>query len=405
MQKQIKEVVLNPLRIYILGLGNLGQYVAYSLKDHDQNLPLRMIVPNLKVLKEFQKNPKIQYLHYDGFTRAVSEDISSRPGIGKQRGKIASLILSTHPSQAKDAIKPFVHLLGRHSEVLFLHQGFGVIEEVMKMFPNGKRRPRFWTSLCRAQVSSSPDNDPFSIYLEKPGPLEIEYSKQSEMDNADNPENAEPPLPYLIQQLLATSSLDVKILPPKLMYLNHLEKLAIQAVLHGTAGLFGCTIGQLRATAERQRILKLITKEVCQVIFALAPKTGYSNIRERLLPKNLKSLINYEMGQQEKNYSLIQKWEPVRERNPELKRNYPTELNNGLSLEDVNGYIVRKGQELGIPMPNNIMMLELLRMGRTLNFKQADRHFYVKKDWDWGMLEPSKELPPRRWKGKQWSWA
>ncbi|KAK4232416.1 hypothetical protein QBC38DRAFT_96870 [Podospora fimiseda] len=414
----------NPHRIYILGLGNLGKYIAYSLKNFNRDAPVRMIIPNAALHKKFAKDPRIIYQHYDGVTRYTSHDLSST-GLNISR-HIKNLIISTHPSQAASAIKQLRPMLGSDSDVLFLQQGFGVMEDVLKLWPYKSKRPNFWTGLCRAKITTPPGGGDFTIYHEKPGPLEIgpifegiggrlkprsteeEKAEEEEEEEDSNKVKSETQeLPYLIQQLVGTPSLDVRILPSKVMYLNQLEKLAIQAVLHGTAGLFGCPIGQLRDNSERQRILSLITDEVCQVIYALRPEgklgSGYGNIRYKLLPKNLKTLLNSQIAEQENNHSLLQKWEPVRHRNPNEK-NYPTELNNGLSLEDVTGYVVRKGNELGVPVPNNEIMLEMLRAGRTLKYKQADRFFYVQKNWQEGGLEPSVELPPRRWRERQWSW-
>ena len=472
IRKATKESEWSPYRIYILGIGNLGQYVAYSLKKHHLKSPLRIIIPSTKVLKKFQDKPRIEYTHYDGWTKTESRDISSQELLSadpkmkqlREKQNMINLIVSTHPSKTKDAIGPLVHLLGKESEVLFLHQGFSIVDEVLKLFPDPDKRPRFWTSLCRAHITSTPAKNPFSILHEKPGALEVgliypndskadaagvtteiegdrinqvdeqppneeqqdtESDEQQEEDQGAKDEDDIPPIsdtkqskyPHMIRTLLSTPTLETKVMPPKLLYLHQLEKLAVQAVLHGAAGMFGCTIGQLRATAERQRVLKLIFQEVAQVIQALlppAPKAGarewtrLSNARRRLEPKALHAVISDEMAKQENNWSLLQKWRPVKphERDPSLKKNYPTEMNNGLSLEAVNGYIVKKGKELGIDVVNNEMMLELLRSGRTLRYKQADRHFYVRKDWvKTGKLETSLDMPPKDWKGVQWSWG
>lgn len=482
IRKATKESEWSPYRIYILGIGNLGQYVAYSLKKHHLEAPLRIIIPSARVLKKFQDKPRIEYTHYDGWTRTQSRDISSQellsadPKMKRLREKqnMINLIVSTHPSKTKDAIAPLIHLLGKKSEVLFLHQGFSVVDEVLKLFPDPGKRPRFWTSLCRAHITSTPAKDPFRICHEKPGTLEVgliypndskaegagglakaegdrisqidekpgnqeqqdpereknqeedperENNQEEDQDAGDNDgkqpisDNKESQYPHMIRTLLSTPTLEAKIIPSKLLYLHQLEKLAVQAVLHGAAGMFGCTIGQLRATAERQRVLKLIFQEVAQVMQALLPPppkegarewTMLSKARRRLEPKSLHAVISEEMDKQENNWSLLQKWRPVKpnERDPNLKKNYPTELNNGLSLEAVNGYIVKKGKELGIEVVNNEMMLELLRSGRTLRYKQADRHFYVRKDWvKTGKLETSLDLPPKDWKGTQWSWG
>jgi 2-dehydropantoate 2-reductase len=136
--------------IYILGLGNLGKYVAYALgRSHGSRLPTRLLFHRLALLDEWKaagrsircsahfshSGPDTEYPPATGFREeltspAVTED---KQTIGRRHPhvEIASmtpityLIMATKAHATIPALAPIKDRLTRDSHILFLQNGMG----------------------------------------------------------------------------------------------------------------------------------------------------------------------------------------------------------------------------------------------------------------------------------------
>jgi 2-dehydropantoate 2-reductase len=168
-------------RIHVMGLGNVGRFIAHSLRGIPNPPPVTLIFHRWDQLNEWNASAKklqvvtegdaekregfdaelaflrhrfhgkeIQYQNSDtGNPIPVGEPSPSSPGPspiseGESREPINSLILATKTPAVMQALSAVKHRLHKESVILFLQNGMGTVEEVNReIFPDPETRPHY----------------------------------------------------------------------------------------------------------------------------------------------------------------------------------------------------------------------------------------------------------------------
>ncbi|CAH7685232.1 ketopantoate reductase-like protein [Phakopsora pachyrhizi] len=145
------------MRIHCVGPGSIGSLVCFHLQ---RVTPVTFLLRTRQ--PQHRKNPTTlsiqleQSDHQLGITGGITYQFLGR----QQQEPIDSLLVTTKAHQVTNSIRPIRHRLSRNSTLVLLHNGLGVLEELVEeLFPDPLDRPSFvlaTTSHGVHKVASSP---------------------------------------------------------------------------------------------------------------------------------------------------------------------------------------------------------------------------------------------------------
>ncbi|KKK18666.1 hypothetical protein ARAM_006458 [Aspergillus rambellii] len=351
-------------RIHILGLGNVGTFVAHSLASRPSPPPITLLLHNPDVYASWLAKKKCLSINSNGlddiktgFDVNVLHDKTwhSFPYWNKEDGtpiedqqisdetldetvedslahsaeddeQIECLIVSVKAPVTAMALESVSHRLTPDSTVLFLQNGMGTIDEVNeKVFPDPHQRPHYMFGIVSHGLARRKDPFQFLILVW-----------------------AQPywgPTKYLLRTLTLTPPLVAVAETPSSLMLYQLEKLAMNSVINPLTALMDCENGELLYNYSFTRIMRLLLFEISSVVCSLPELQGIPGIESRFSPERLRWMVTQLANKTAKNHSSMLQ---------DVRARKTTEI------EYLNGYIVRRGEELGIKCVVNYMIKHLV---------------------------------------------
>ncbi len=160
---------------------------------------------------------------------------------------------------------------------------------------------------------------------------------------------------YLTSVVVRTPTLAAVHFPYTDLLQLQLEKLAVNCVLNPLTGVLDCHNGELLYNFSFSRVMRLLLAEISLVIRTMPELQGVPNVRMRFSPERLETLAVGVMAKTDKNFSSM--LQDVR-------------VGRETEIENINGYIVRRGEELGIKCVLNYMLMHMV-LGKQ---RQVDRN-------------------------------
>ncbi|KAL9006696.1 MAG: hypothetical protein Q9188_000570 [Gyalolechia gomerana] len=363
-----RRTVNTPRRIYILGAGNIGGFVAHSLAGLPHRPPITLLLPSQKSLTSWHEQGESIKLTTNGlldtksnfdvsFVRrprppeeasAVQDNLHSVPQSrdDPQDEIIHNLIVTVKALNTVDALRRVAHRLTRESCILFIQNGMGVIEEVNdKVFPDPATRPQYMLGVIS-----------HGIYHTKP--FTLVHSGYGTTALAMLPRNIEEVKPqfepsalYLLRTMTRTPVLAaVGFAPTDLLQLQ-LEKLAVNAVINPLTALMGCLNGDLLHQPSISRVIRLLLAEICVVVQSLPELQGVLNVKVRFDITRLEGQVLSIANKTAANKSSMLQ-----------------DINQGrlTEIEYITGYIIRRGEEIGIQCVLNYMVKHMIKTKERL---------------------------------------
>ncbi|KAK4457589.1 ketopantoate reductase PanE/ApbA C terminal-domain-containing protein [Cladorrhinum samala] len=272
--------------IHILGLGNIGKYVAHALRKHNPDLPITLLFHKRVMLGAWQKegqtitsirqSPQLDERNGQGGFNI--ELLGNLPKGAKSestsQGPIRNLIVATKSYRTATAIKPLKHRLDKDSNILFLQNGMGASDKVsQRWFPDQENRPTYYAGICSAGVNSPPE-EVFSFIHAGLGPLIVGRTDVMvwRLVSHQAPSPADNSLVRALHE--ASPTLMTTLTNPTDIYVEQLKKLAINAIINPLTAIFGCRNGEVFGTHQRIKIIKdLISKEIGPTLRTLVPRS------------------------------------------------------------------------------------------------------------------------------------
>ncbi|MCJ1462134.1 hypothetical protein MMC07_000734 [Pseudocyphellaria aurata] len=298
-------------RVYILGIGNIGKLFAHSLAK--KRLP-----PSMTLLTK-----------------------------------------ATHTTAAISTIK---HRLNEQSTILFTQNGMGLLQEVSEqLFPDTKSRPSYVASLVSHGLSSV---SAFSSVHAGIGAAIIGFLSCGEphdakTDGSGLPPSSEPSR-YLIQQILDTPSLAGKEVSSDEIIKAQMEKLIMNAMINPLTVIFDRRNGELFGHSKIQSLMQLLLGEASLVPRALPELQDYAGLASRFSPDRLERVVmNIAEINANNRSSMLQ----------DVQAGKQTEI------DYINGYIVKRGEQLGIGCVHNRTLVNMVIENRVINESQIEEFF------------------------------
>ncbi|KAL5358202.1 ketopantoate reductase PanE/ApbA C terminal-domain-containing protein [Aspergillus floccosus] len=370
-------------RIHILGLGNVGTFVAHSLASRPSPPPVTLLLHNPDLYRAWLAKKKclavntnglddiktgfdvnvlhdktwhsIPYWNKDGSAEHgkgtanqdpreedVEESLSQSMEDDEQ---IECLIVTVKAPMTAVALESVSHRLTPDSTVLFLQNGLGVIDEInQKVFPDPRHRPHYMYGIISHGLARK---DSFQVLHTGVGTTILGSALPANAvgEMRDKDVDVAPSTKYLLRALTLTPPLVAVAETPSSLMLYQLEKLALNSVINPLTAIMDCKNGELLYNYSFTRIMRLLLMEISGVICALPELQGIPGIESRFSPERLRSLVTRLADKTAKNTSSMLQ---------DVRARRTTEI------EYMNGYIVRRGEELGVKCVVNYTIKHLV---------------------------------------------
>ncbi|PGH06091.1 hypothetical protein AJ79_06625 [Helicocarpus griseus UAMH5409] len=369
-------------QVHVLGLGSIGAFAAHSLAEIPSRPNIKLLLHRASLLNDYKANGSqitlktreggvvnhsefdFEVLHNSTSWHVASEidgvGESSAASGSRVNDTIENLILCVKGKQTVDALRPLRYRLNRNSNILFLQNGSGMMEEASeKIFTDPKTRPNYLMGVISHGVGQ---NSPFNIThtgfaATSLGPVPRSLDPDENIANKTAPDDAN----YLLQNLPLVPRFNAKSYTFTDVLQIQLEKLAVNAFSNPICGLNDSVVGTLSAIPETRRAL---TAEISRVVQALPELQSVPGIKERFSAEGLDQTVNAIITMNAKT-TVSMVWD--------LRAGRETEI------QFINGYWSRRGRELGIPTPINDGLVQGI-MEKTERIQRERREGGVLKD-------------------------
>lgn len=279
---------------------------------------------------------------------AAERDLDDISPTSHDEGIISNLIV-TLKSKDIQAISRVAHRLTKDSAILFLQNGMGYIDEInKKIFPDPKTRPTYIVGVVTHGAKRS---KAFSVIHAGHGTISLSIMPRASNEVDDS---ASPSARYLLRTITRTPVLAAVAYGPTDILQQQLEKLAVNCVINPLTAVMDCTNGDLVGNFHVSRIMRLVLAEVSLVIRSLPELQNLPNVQTRFDPGRLELYTVQVIGMTSQNLSSMLQ---------DVRAGRETEI------DYLNGYIIRRGEELGIRCIVNYMLMQMLEAKQKILLK------------------------------------
>jgi 2-dehydropantoate 2-reductase len=319
--------------IHILGVGNVGTFVAHALRA------LLPPSPAITLLLRAHAQAAFREAGYKIVVTDVASGLSQQqtgfrvidPADASTTSEIQNLIVATKGYQTRASLAPIMHRLSPKSTVLLLQNG---IPDFEKLFPDEATRPRVLAGVVTHGVHST---ERFRITLAARGEL-----KFGAIDGIGIHTDQDLAKELLLKESWLARTMERaggQILAPKELLAAQMRKLAVNAAINPLSAIYKVQNGVLFETPEAVEVMRGVVEEVAKV----GQKMG----------------LDGDFGEQ----AL---WEYVEEVGELVKLNYSSmyqdlRAKRQTEVDDINGWVVEKGRGLGVDTTLNSQLAERVR--------------------------------------------
>ena len=152
---------------------------------------------------------------------------------------------------------------------------------------------------------------------------------------------------YLLRTLTRTSTLACAAYPYLDLLQLQLEKLSSNALVNPLTSLFDVPNGYMLENSHLSTIHNMLITEISLIIRALPELQSIPAVHQRFSPERLRQLFTGVVNKTAQNSSSMR--EDIRKARPHTEIDY------------INGYIVKRGQEVGIQAAVNFMVVQMVK--------------------------------------------
>lgn len=265
----------------------------------------------------------------------------------EQEEIIYHLIVSVKAPQTVKAIQAIAHRLTQDSSILFLQNGIGMIDEVNeKLFPEVKFRPTYIVGVVSHGLYSK---GPFSVVHAGEGTIalgvlpRIPMGKSIQLEALNQLSRS---ARYLMRTMTRTAVFVAVGFSPTNILQQQLDKLAVNCIINPLTAILDCKNGVLLYNFYFQRVVRLLLAEISLVIKSLPELKNVPNVNMRFDTLRLERMVFLVANTTAENYSSMVQ---------DIRSGRLTEI------DYINGYIVKRGEEMGIHCVTNYMLMHMVK--------------------------------------------
>ena len=272
---------------------------------------------------------------------------------------IYNLIVSVKAPQTVKAIQRIAHRLTRGSTIMFLQNGMGILDEVNEqLFPDEEYRPTYVIGVVTHGLYS---NGPFSVEHAGEGTIALGAMPrmlQNKPVENENLSEVAPSARYLMRTMTRTPVFVAIGYPPTGLLQQQLDKLAVNCIINPITAIIDCKNGALLSNMYFTRVIRLLLAEISIVIQSMPELKNVPNVKTRFDTLRLERIVFSIANKTAENHSSMLQ---------DVKLGRQTEI------DYINGYIIRRGEEMGIHCVMNYMLMHMVKGKNKINgLEQAE---------------------------------
>ena len=284
----------------------------------------------------------------DGYS--VDADAEERPKrtLKENESVIYNLVVTLKAYATAKAINSIAHRLTRESTILFLQNGMGIIDEVNTLvFPDPAQRPTYMVGINSHGLKKGKLD--FEVIHSGKGTIALGIMPPllvRDSERIPTLSESSASARYMLRTMTRTPVFVAVGFPPTQLLQQQLDKLAVNAIINPLTAILNIINGGLVANFYLKRVIRLLLAEVSLVIRSLPELENVPNVKMRFEPARLERIA---LSVADKTYqndsSMLQ----------DVRYGRQTEI------DYINGYIVKRGEELGVHCVLNYMLMHMVR--------------------------------------------
>lgn len=382
-----------------MGMGSIGTFIAHSLQCLPNPPPLSLTMHKPEMYEDFKQKRRVLRLinkktqindeqtEYDvdladtdpdtGYTywKHISHNIAGtrNPLHPPTKDEILpsgevymhAVIVTVKSKDTVAALRSVKHRLNALSTICLIQNGMGQIEELNReVFTDPSTRPTYMLGVISHGVHLASnfvaihagfgtvalgvmrDLDKFPLPPKSsPVPSSLSPSERSRFYPTDADLYSALSSRYLLRTLTRSPILACAAFPTLDLLQLQLEKLAINAVMNPLTALLDLPNGRLLHNHALSKVQRLLLAEISLVLRSLPELEGVPNVRMRFSPERLETLTMSVTAKTAENSSSMRE---------DIRKGRATEV------EYINGYVVKRGEEMGVKCVLNYMLVQLV---------------------------------------------
>ncbi|KAJ5631540.1 2-dehydropantoate 2-reductase family protein [Penicillium longicatenatum] len=324
-------------RVHILGLGSIGSFIAQSLRSLAAPPPVTLLVHRESLFKELSANDWKLGLRVGEAGELRQSSGFDAELLGKTTSStspIRDLIVAVKASATVTALEPFKDRIGRDTTICLFQNGLGQIDDLNeRLFPDPSTRPTYMCGVIRHGVYLKSASE--AILSGPNGCVDIGFV---EGDSARHRR-------FLLDTLIRSPILRCTELKQADLIRVQLLKLATNCVLNPLTALLDFRNGGLLDNAALQPLQRQLLEEISAVFENLPEIKSLAYDRSQFSVTSLETTLRDTVEKTAHNSSSMRE---------DVRKGRRTEIDN------INGWIIKRGKELGIDCPVNTCLTQLI---------------------------------------------
>lgn len=336
-------------RIHILGVGNIGKLIAHALVNKEPAAQVTLLLHRSGLLDDWEAAGQTLDIITNGVSNKNGHYDVELVTDSSQNTSIQKIIVATKAARAVSALQQVKHRLSAQSTILFAQNGMGTTEEIEeKVFPESGTRPHFLSSVISHGIYTT---GPFSSVHAGQGYVVVGPAASSpRIDDGSQ---------RFIDEVVSSTLLNSRQVASTELLFIQLEKLTVNAMMNPLTVIFDCQNGDLFTREPILSLMRGLLDEVSNVYQHLPELIGKPEFSERFGNKPLEAIVLDMAKKTAANTSSMLQ---------DVRAGRETEI------DYINGYIVRRGQEVGILCPMNQQLIQMVKKKTVITPEQI---------WDW----------------------
>ncbi|OQD78496.1 hypothetical protein PENDEC_c001G06433 [Penicillium decumbens] len=326
--------------VHIIGLGSIGSFVAHSLRSLPTPPPVTLLAHRPALYQEFaSRGWKL------GLRLTEDGPLQEKAGFsGELLAKTAStdpihnLIVAVKAPATVSALEPIKHRLGRHSTICLFQNGMGQIDDLNeRIFPDASTRPTYMFGIMR-----------HGVYMRSPTEAILAGSSGTAslgIVDSESQESRTSQAEFLMDILIRAPCLHCERVQWADLLQAQLFKLAANCVLNPLTAILDVRNGSIKENSGLWPLHERLLQEISAVFRNLPELRSLPIDRDLFSVSSLQSVVSDTIDKTAQNSSSMRE---------DMRKGRATEI------EYINGWILRRGKELGINCETNASLTQLV---------------------------------------------
>lgn len=257
---------------------------------------------------------------------------------------IENLIITTKTYQTQVALKPYLHLINKSTNILLIQNGLGVSDELFRdVWPDVETRPQVYQGVINHGAFTVPDEEKYIVAHAGFADLNIALIGEPRG-----------PTPLFIQQLVDAKELVTHYMPYSDLLLIQLKKFTVNACINPVTSIIDCVNGELTQSDKLPQLFSDIIGEAIDVFKQCIPELKKNPNTDIVL--NKEQLVKH----------VINVGTVINAQNSSSMRQDTLNLRD-TEIDYINGYVVTLAQANGLTANVNATISHLVNLRLSIN--------------------------------------